>query len=176
MGQDKGLLEYHGMPQRDYLARLLDSVVPEVFMSLRADQPYNGPVPVVMDRDAFRGPFNGLLSAHAMQPDVAWLVLACDMPLIDAEALRYLLKHRDTLADATAFTLEEGGLPEPMAAIWEPHALARVPEYLKEVESSCPRKFLIRSRTHLVVAQDPDILANANRPDEYQTIQSRLAR
>lgn len=176
MGLDKGLLEYHGIPQRDYLARLLDSVVPEVFMSLRADQPYNGPVPVITDRDEFRGPFNGLLSAHAMLPDVAWLVLACDMPLIDAEALEYLLKLRDPAADATAFTLEQGGLPEPMAAIWEPHALARVPAYLQEVEGSCPRKFLIRSRTHLVVAQDPEILANANRPEEYQTIQSRLAR
>ena len=38
MGSDKGLIAYHGMPQREYLYHLLSRVCKETFLSVRDDQ------------------------------------------------------------------------------------------------------------------------------------------
>ena len=91
MGQDKGLLDYHGKPQRDYMYEQLQPLCREVYMSIRPGQEGALPrgIPYILDENQYRGPFNGLLSAHHQFPEVAWLVVACDMPLLDAAALEY---------------------------------------------------------------------------------------
>ena len=38
MGKDKGLINYHGIPQRDYIYNLLNEVCDETYMSIRKDQ------------------------------------------------------------------------------------------------------------------------------------------
>jgi len=66
MGTDKGLIEYHGVPQRDYLYDLLTKVCDETYISLRKEQEENVPFgfQTLVDLNEFRGPYNGLLSAH----------------------------------------------------------------------------------------------------------------
>ena len=49
-----------------------------------------------------------------------WLVLACDLPFLDAETLRHLLRSRVVARAATAYRSSYDGLPEPLCAIWEP--------------------------------------------------------
>jgi len=87
MGQDKGLITYHGIPQRDHLYKILDEVCDRTYLSIRKDQKeaIAAEFNTIVDRNEYRGPYNGLLSAHKAFPDVAWLVLACDLPLIDRE-------------------------------------------------------------------------------------------
>jgi len=66
MGMDKGMIPYHGIPQRDYLYDLLSSVCEKTFVSLRRDQQSDLPTSTecIVDLDEYRGPYNGLLSAH----------------------------------------------------------------------------------------------------------------
>lgn len=177
MGKDKGELAYHGMPQREYAYRLLEPLCEEVFISLRPDQA--GDIPQrfnsIPDQDQFRGPMNGLLSAHAVHPEAAWLVLACDLPLMDRAALEYLIAERDPSRTATAYATKKTGLPEPLAAIWEPQGLERAIGYLKEAESSCARKYLLRSDTRLVNPRHDSLLANANDPEEREAILEQLS-
>jgi len=40
------------------------------------------------------GPLTGILSAMRWQPDVSWLLVACDMPSLSAEALNWLIHSR----------------------------------------------------------------------------------
>lgn len=40
------------------------------------------------------GPLTGIVAAFRWQPNVSWLVVACDMPHISAEAVRWLLAER----------------------------------------------------------------------------------
>lgn len=40
------------------------------------------------------GPLTGIVAACRWQPNVSWLVVACDMPHISAEAIRWLLAER----------------------------------------------------------------------------------
>jgi molybdopterin-guanine dinucleotide biosynthesis protein A len=170
MGQDKGLIHYHGRPQREYLYDLLATVCEKTFMSIRGDQRSEVPshVNVVVDEDEFKGPFNGLLSAHRQFPDVAWLVLACDLPLIDEPALKELIAARRPLKKATAFAAKENPLPEPLCAIWEPAALSESIDYLQNGNGTCPRKYLINNTVALVFPRNEQVLLNANSEEEYK--------
>lgn len=176
MGRDKGLLSYHGIPQREYLYRQMRPLCREVYLSIRPEQEDSIPegFACIADENKYKGPLNGLLSAHHAYPDAAWLVVACDLPLVDRQVLEYLLERRDPDAVATAYATRKSGLPEPLAAIWEPRGLQQAEIHLQTAESSCPRKFLINSNTTLVFPEDDLWVANANEPEEYEALLDKL--
>tara|TARA_R110002033_G_scaffold28871_1_gene64781 strand:+ start:42013 stop:42606 length:594 start_codon:yes stop_codon:yes gene_type:complete len=170
MGKDKGLIAYHGIPQRDYIYKLLSEVCEETFISIRKDQVDEIPnnFQVIVDENKFKGPYNGILSAHQKYPNVAWLVLACDLPLIDVAALKELIASRNSSKLATAFALKENPLPEPLCAIWEAEGLKASVEYMNSQQGSCPRKFLINNDVALVFPANEKVLLNANSETDYQ--------
>lgn len=177
MGSDKGRLRYHGTDQREHVYRLLAEFCGKVYLSVRKDQLEQAPkgLECVVDRDLHRGPFNGILSAHAQHPQVAWLVLACDLPLMDGASLQCLLDHRRAEKWATSLASRESGLPEPMATLWEPKGLQAALDHLKTAESSCPRKFLMGSDIALVWPERDEVLFNANSREDYHFVKNRLA-
>lgn len=177
MGNDKGLIAYHGKPQREHLYGLARSFCDKVYYSAREDQLDSFPenAHVIIDKNDYRGPFNGILSAHKKHAEVAWLVLACDLPLLDKVGLSELVGQRNPEQYATAFSKRDSGLPEPLIAIWEPRALQGAMTYLETAESSCPRKFLINSDIRLVVPSSEEQLYNANSMEEYQLAKKKLA-
>ena len=177
MGTDKGLIAYHGIPQREYLYQMLEKICDQTFMSIRKEQEaeISSTFNTIIDEDVFKGPFNGILSAHKKYPDVAWLVLACDLPLIDEKSLRELIAARKGSAEATAFAQKGNPLPEPLCAIWEPHALKTAITYLEQGNGSCPRKFLINNNTHIVFPENAQVLMNANSEVEYKEAMTKLA-
>lgn len=177
MGTDKGLITYHDVPQREHLYSLLNQVCEKTFISLREEQRPELPIgmAVITDLNEFKGPYNGLLSAHKKYPEVAWLVLACDLPLMDLKALQELIVARDPETLATAFASKENPLPEPLCAIWEPRALKNSMAYLKEGNGSCPRKFLINNQVKLVFPENENVLLNANSEQEYKDALAKLA-
>ena len=176
MGKDKGTLEYHGIPQREYLYEQLQPLCSKVLLSIRPGQEAELPdgLEFILDENQYKGPFNGLLSAHHVYPEKALLVLACDLPLVNREVLEYLLKQRNPEASATAFATRRTGLPEPLAAIWEPHGLKQAETYMQSADSSCPRKYLINGNTTLVFPEDDLWLSNANEPEDYEDILLQL--
>lgn len=177
MGTDKGRIAYHGIPQREHLYRLLEDVCDKTFMSIRKEQvaEISSTFNTIVDEDIFKGPFNGILSAQKKYPNVAWLVLACDLPLIDEKSLTDLIAARKNSAYATAYSLRENPLPEPLAAIWEPKGLKAAISYMKTgTNGSCPRKFLINNDTHLVFPTDEQVLINANSELEYREALTKL--
>jgi molybdopterin-guanine dinucleotide biosynthesis protein A len=176
MGTDKALINYHGRPQQELLFDLVQDFCEHTFISLRKEQQEDLPekYKVILDQNEYPGPLNGILSAHKKYPEAAWLVIACDLPLLNKETLHFLVKKRNANKDATALATKASGLPEPLAAIWEPKGLLGVKEYLKNATSSCPRKFLINTDTHLIFPENDDVLANANSMLDYQRIKDAL--
>lgn len=166
MQQDKSNIGYHGVPQWQHLRDLLQSFLPEVWLSCRADQEFPGSN-VITDSFESAGPATGLLSAHVAQPETSWLVLACDLPLISAQSVEYLIAHRQPEKAATAFLSDFNQSPEPLIAIWEPAALEKLAAEVKE-GLYCPRKTLQKS--DVLILENPYSIEqfNANTPEEMQ--------
>lgn len=175
MQRDKAQLAYAGEPQLLRAWRLLSSLTERAFVSVRTsqqDDPLRATLPQVVDTfDAF-GPAAGILSAQVAHPQAAWLVVACDLPLLDEATLRTLLAARDPRKDATAFASRFDGLPEPLCAIWEPSSHALLAQRCA-AGSPCPRKALLQSDIVLLPAPGA-ALDNVNTPEEFERMQREM--
>jgi molybdopterin-guanine dinucleotide biosynthesis protein A len=170
MRRDKATLEYRGKSQLERAVELAARYLPEVFVSVRAGQaadPSRVRYPLIVDSVPGEGPIVGIRSALAARPEVAWLVLACDLPFLSDAALSQLLAERDSTASATAFRSAHDGLPEPLCAIWEPQSAAELAAY-QAADGRCPRKFLMRHGAKILEPRDRRALDNINTPDEYR--------
>lgn len=178
MGADKGTMQWHGKEQRYYMADLLKNVCEEVYISCREEQQkeidntYN----TLPDTFEGAGPLAGILSAMKKELGKAWLVVACDLPLLDINTLQFLVQNRDASAIATTFRSPFDGLPEPLITIWEPASYNVLLAHISD-GFSCPRKALIRNTDKVKVLQppDPDTLMNANTPEDAQRVKEILA-
>ncbi|MBI5916878.1 MAG: NTP transferase domain-containing protein [Bacteroidetes bacterium] len=175
MGTDKSVLQYHDKPQRDVMLDLLDKFCQKTHLSCRPDQAgelfYTHDV--LPDTFLGLGPMGAILSAFRQQPDSAWLVVACDLPLLDEATLRFLVENRNPSAMATSFRSPENEFPEPLVAIWEPKSYPVLLQFLAQ-GYSCPRKVLINSPVHLLDAPNSDALTNVNTPDEVDVVLKKL--
>jgi molybdopterin-guanine dinucleotide biosynthesis protein A len=169
MQRDKAALIYQGQTQLNRAFELAGRHLPKVFVSVRATQvndPNRAHHPMIVDSAKGEGPIVGIRSALDAHPNVAWLVLACDLPFLSDAALINLMRERDPASFATAYRSAHDGLPEPLCAIWEPSAAGMLAEY-QAAGGHCPRKFLIRNGAHLLELPDPRALDNVNTPKEY---------
>ena len=179
MHRDKAALLYQGKTQLDRAFDLASGHVDRVFVSVRASQagePTRSEKPLIVDLAGLSetpGPIVGIRSAMAAYPDVAWLVVACDLPFLSDAALEQLLRERDPSVLATAFRSAHDGLPEPLCAIWEPAAAAALAAY-QSGGGHCPRKFLRRYPASLIEPHDRRALDNVNTPEEYTVAQAEL--
>lgn len=173
MGQDKGLINYHGKPQRAYAFELMNDLCEQTFLSFREGQEVATDLPILRDRFKGLGPFGAMLSAFQAYPNHAWLVVACDLPLLDKKTLDFLVAKRNPSAVATAFYNPATDFPEPLITIWEPRSYPILLQFLAQ-GYSCPRKILINAEIELVKLEKPDVLKNVNRPEELIAIQNVL--
>ena len=120
MGRPKQLLEQGGT---SFVERAVDALAARVERVILAGL---GPVPEAIcgmtmldDVPNRKGPLAGLLAAMQFKPESAWLVAACDMPFITAEAVGWLVEQRSerNLAVLPSVTTQR---VEPLLAVYEP--------------------------------------------------------
>ena len=170
MGQDKALLRRDGKSQLKNLVELLEPLVERVFVSTRSDQqeePERRQFAQIIDRYSDIGPIAGVLSAMDDYPNVDWLVVACDLPNIDSETIRFLLDNRSDDGPFTAYRSSHNDLPEPLCAIYHVGSDAVIRRFV-DAEITCPRKMLIRSDTRLLKQPNPRSLDNVNTPEDLR--------
>lgn len=171
MGEDKGLIDYHGAPHREYLAKLLESFCVETYISSVSE--IESAFPIIQDSFTDLGPFGGILSAFRSDPNAAWLVIATDIPLLNEQVLKQLIDGRNASKVATCFHNPETNFPEPLITLWEPRAYPRLLNFLA-MGYSCPRKALINSEIEELQIANQDALLNANTPEEKEQILSKI--
>jgi molybdopterin-guanine dinucleotide biosynthesis protein A len=171
MGFDKGAVNWHGKEQRYHMADLLAPFCEEVFISCRPDQQKQIEQPYLSLPDTFSGlgPYGAILSAFRERPDEAWLVVACDLPLLTEKSLGYLVEERNVATTATAYQSSFNDFPEPLITIWEPKSYPVLLSFLAH-GYSCPRKVLINCDITLLNAPDPEELTNVNTPEELEKV------
>ncbi|AHM58986.1 bifunctional molybdopterin-guanine dinucleotide biosynthesis protein MobB/MobA [Flammeovirgaceae bacterium 311] len=175
MGHDKGAIGWHGQEQRYYMADLLKGFCSSVYISCRPEQQQgiNNSHNTLPDTFPGLGPYGAILSAFQAQPDSAWLVVACDLPLLDAPTLQYLTDNRNTAALATTFKSPHDNFPEPLITIWEPKSYPVLLAFMAQ-GYTCPRKVLINTHIQLLEPPKAEALLNVNTPEEAERVRSIL--
>lgn len=172
MGRDKALLDRYGQPQLQATFDLLRQHVQSCFVSLQNDQrtePVRAALPGIVDGVEGAGPAAGLLAAHAVYPQAAWLVLACDLPQLQASTMEGLIRARDGIHAAFAYRSAVDGFPEPLCAVWEPAALQCLSHRAQSAQYGL-RDVLRSVDTLLLPAPEAGELDNANTMQEWQRL------
>ncbi len=175
MGTDKGLIDYHGQAQVNWLAALLGDYSASVQVSVgpRQDRAagYES-MATIFDDEPGLGPAGGLISAWKTSPDAAWLVVAVDMPLLNRATLTALTAGRSTTHLATAFR-HPGGVLEPLCTIWEPAARVLLERRLQQGDSSL-RRLLESGPVRVLTPPLPEALSSVDRPEDRKRVRQRL--
>ncbi|MDF2475454.1 MAG: hypothetical protein K0S24_937 [Sphingobacterium sp.] len=182
MGIPKEKIQWYDKEQCYYLVDLLKAYCKTVYISCRAEQEVEMSNKLEGDQiykflpDVYAniGPLGGILTAFDLEPNRAWLVLACDMPLIDSATIDFLIQRRDSKKIATAFTNPLNGLPEPLCTIWEPKGYAILKQLIAQNKLS-PRQALIQQQVSLIGPRDANILTNVNTQDEARYAKAIIA-
>jgi molybdopterin-guanine dinucleotide biosynthesis protein A len=167
MGEEKRLINYHGKTQEQYLFDLLSNYFSAVYVSLNQHQTTD--LPYIQDLDLpIKSPMVGIVSAFTHNPNVAWLVVACDMPFVNEKTIEFLLKYRNSEKFATAFENPDEHFPEPLLTIYEPRIFPKMQEAINQGKKS-PMKVLQNLDIELLQNFDNQWIVNIN------TIEERMA-
>jgi molybdopterin-guanine dinucleotide biosynthesis protein A len=117
MGREKALLEIGGEPLVLRAARLLDSVCGKTAI-IGPPERYGGfGFPAVADDHPGLGPLGGIATALS-RAAASWnLILACDLPYLSGEWLRFLIQ-RARVSHALVVLPESAAGPEPLCAAY----------------------------------------------------------
>jgi len=171
MGENKSQIYYHGLPQKDYVKKILSAHVDKVYVSEANTSDKSKET--IVDTFTGLGPFGGILSTFREYPEKAFLVVACDLPLVSEEAIQYLISKRNPAKIATAFLNPQTGFADPLFTIWEPKSYMIQLQFLAQ-GYACPRKVLINSDVELIELPNENWLRNANTPEERAAIEKEI--
>ena len=166
-GSDKAAAEIGGVSLLERAVRLLESVLDDVWVSVRPDQvsdALRSRYRCLPDRHPGQGPAAGLEAAHAAAPARAWLALACDQPSLSAADLERLVAERDPNAAATACCDPATGVVQPLCAIYEPATLAGLAKEMADGAGPSPRGYLESRPLKLI----PMHITNINSHDDLR--------
>jgi len=134
MGQPKHLLSAtEGRSWIEQQMSLLQPMVERVVVAGRGDLPEKlASLDRLSDVPETQGPLAGMLAAMRWRPDVSWLMLACDMPMVSQEAVTWLLAQRCPGQHAVQPRLHNQAPLEPLLACYEPPARVSLEAMLRD--------------------------------------------
>jgi molybdopterin-guanine dinucleotide biosynthesis protein A len=120
MGRPKHLLEMGGKTWLEHLVRTVEPFVEQTVLLGAGQVPAPlAKLTVVPDAPGVEGPLAGMLAALRWQPFASWLFAACDLPLMSAEAVQWLLATRRPGVWATVPRLDGRTGVEPLLAHYD---------------------------------------------------------
>jgi molybdopterin-guanine dinucleotide biosynthesis protein A len=113
-GEDKALAEWGGQTLLARAVGLLSGLEldPVVISNSRRDYSFLT-CPVVNDLIPEKGPLGGLYTACALFPELTFLVLTCDMPLLNRNILKRLISYYRDSYPSTVMTANNKTQPFP---------------------------------------------------------------
>ncbi|MDX5321561.1 MAG: molybdenum cofactor guanylyltransferase [Bacteroidota bacterium] len=177
MGIDKGLIHYHGLPQREYVGSLLSSLCSLVVWASGPESPEEEIAFPDLPHYAGNGPISGLLSIHDAFPDKDLLLVAVDYPLLAKKHLELLIQayHRE---QNLAFCFESGTppRPEPLVTLYTSILLEKIKErFLSDGENSL-RRLLQFFGYFAVSSEDKQHLISADRPEDFARMREIISK
>ena len=95
------------------------------------------------------------------------------MPLLQEETLEYLIQNRNPHKAATVFFNPKNEFLEPLCAIYEPKFYRLGLEAMAN-DLKCPRRILGQVPIQKLSPPFPDQLDNANTPEDFKRIKTKV--
>ena len=167
MGQPKHLMRYG---PRTFLEIALEAMRPlcqELAVLGSGEVPFlSEPVHRLEDVEGLRGPAAGILAALRYDAHATWLIVACDMPRLHPEALRWLRdEHQRQAFAATMPKVSDHVLPT--CAIYTHAVLRRLQDHA--LAGRGPRALGAEHDVHTPVPVDAAAFVNVNNAEDYAT-------
>ena len=178
MGRNKALMTLAGQRLVDRVLAVLSSVLDDLLMVTNSPELYADlGVRMVPDVVAGKGALGGIHSAlhHAAAPHC--LVVACDMPFLNADFLRYIVDQR-TAYDVVVPIADDR--PQPLHAVYGKACLQPIARRLEtdrlHVVGFFPDVRVREVTPRELAAFDPEGLSfrNLNTPEEFADAERRL--
>lgn len=167
MGTNKGLMNFHGLSQRHFVAKQMqDTGIKDVYLSLAEKETER--YPVLVDQYPGKGPLGAILTAFAYAPDAFWMVMACDLPLISTRSLKSLIENLDAGDDMICLT-DIAQQPQPTASIWAPSSLPAIRREFFDGKGSLFTAMKSLS-VRYITPDTPEELLNMNTPEDREKV------
>lgn len=137
MGRNKAFLAWKGRIFLQHIIGRLSPLFREILLVTREPERYVGfPVKVVRDLDPARGPLTGILSGLSSSRDRKNFCVACDMPMVRTDLVRYMMQRAGE-ADALIAVIRGRSnkgcpMPQPLHAVYDQRSLPVMRRYLRE--------------------------------------------
>ena len=176
MGTDKYKITYHDLPQYQHLQDLFHKMGLEAYLSISTDQQqdFRQEEHTISDAYEARGPIGGILSAMQQFPETSWLVVACDLPLINERHLRQLIGHSTTPHQVVTYQVHRE-FYETTCTLYHSSCLAILEDALRNGKGSLQKALQQMTVKTLVPPQATDLL-NVNDQESYQRCLELLGR
>ena len=133
MGSDKGLLKLQANTWAQTAVDKLLELQLHVVISVNKNQYAEyaavfSAQQLIIDNESLhlKGPLYGVLSGHMQYPEEDFMVLACDMPLLETGLIKELLTVYHQHSDNDAFVFTNDGEPEPLCGIYKSSGLSHI--------------------------------------------------
>ena len=172
MGVDKAFMTVAGIPLIEHVLRALGPVVGTIIIVTNSPERYRSyKVRLVADRLEQRGPLMGIYSGLCSSNSEYNVVVACDMPYLNAGLLSYQLEVAPGY-DAVVPAFE--GLIEPLHAVYSKRLIPLIEERMREDERRI-RNIFGRANVRYVTKNEIDrfdperrSFINLNTPQQYK--------
>jgi molybdopterin-guanine dinucleotide biosynthesis protein A len=166
MGRDKALLPFRGGALAQAVARVAVEAAGSV--NLIGDPDRYGALgyPVIADLYPGEGPLGGILTALRHSAADWNLIVACDMPQLDVEMLRGLIRIATRGGADSLLPVSPDGRPEPLCAVYHRRCLGP----FEEAFAGGVRKVtaaLETVRTMRLPMTEVSYFQNVNTPEEW---------
>ncbi|HEY4095170.1 MAG TPA: molybdenum cofactor guanylyltransferase [Baekduia sp.] len=164
IGGDKAIVELEGRPLALYPLEALHEVCDQVAVVAKRDSllpPLSGLADLWIEPDEPRHPLTGVAHALALAGGRPVLVVAVDLPLIDAATLRAIAQTDPD--GAAAVVPRVHGRLQPLCALYTPAALDGLAEFDPAARAT---DIVVSLGVHEVVPADPMAFYNVNRPED----------
>jgi molybdopterin-guanine dinucleotide biosynthesis protein A len=171
MGRSKSMLRFEGMTFAERVVAAVRERVERIV--LLGDGPAPSMPPDVIrlpDVPGLGGPLAGILAGLRWAGEVCWLVVACDLPMLRAEAVDWLLGQRRPGRWAVLPRITPSRA-EPLAALYEPESRMLL-EKLVARGCRAPRQLVGDPAVHTPTPPPSlrECWANVNTPEELKRL------
>ena len=171
MGSDKAHIVYRDQPEWQRISAIMEKFCSEVFLCCREEQSQEFKYPTIIDSGD--GVLAAIAAADVAFPGSSWMVVACDLPLLDDETVEILTQSRVSNTFGTHYISAVDGKPEPLCSIYESAFFEHIKSALKQ-NQYCPRNLILDHSATLIPLANSVALKNANTPAEKLEIEGFL--